>query len=359
MASLQTRSMEGDISRIKAITRKEVAQARDQVNSAFKDYSALYDEKKGGSVEARKGNYTTMVNHFYDLATDFYEFGWGHSFHFATRHQWESFESSIARHEMWLAHKLDLKPGMRVLDVGCGVGGPMRTIARFSGAHIVGLNNNEYQIERGKRLNDLAGLNHQCSFLKADFMKVPQDDETYDSIYQVEATCHAPDKVGIYTEIKRLLKPGQLFAGYEWVVTEKYDSANPQHLKLKNGIEVGNGLPDLETPDVIVDALKKAGFEVLEAYDLAPKSDIPWYSALSPNFSVTGFLHTALGRYVTGRLVRVLEFARLAPEGTTAVHDMLENAASDLVAAGRLEIFSPMFFVLVRKPLDPIIEIKV
>lgn len=98
MASLQTRSMEGDISRIKAITRKEKAKERNQVDSAFSEYSDLYDENKGGSVEARKNNYTKMVNHFYDLATDFYEFGWGHSFHFATRHKWESFESSIARH---------------------------------------------------------------------------------------------------------------------------------------------------------------------------------------------------------------------------------------------------------------------
>jgi cyclopropane fatty-acyl-phospholipid synthase-like methyltransferase len=32
---------------------------------------------------------------------------------------------------MWLAHKLGLREGMRVLDVGCGVGGPMRTIARY------------------------------------------------------------------------------------------------------------------------------------------------------------------------------------------------------------------------------------
>lgn len=351
MASLQNRSMEGDLSRIKAITRKEKAQQRNEVDSAFSDYSGLYDEKKGGSVEARKNNYTTMVNHFYDLVTDFYEFGWGHSFHFAARHMWESFESSIARHEMWLAHKLELKPGMRVLDVGCGVGGPMRTIARFTESHIVGLNNNEYQIERGKRLNEQAGLSHLCSFMKADFMKVPEDDETYDAIYEVEATCHAPDKVGIYTEIKRLLKPGAMFAGYEWIVTNKYDPSNPKHVALKKGIEVGNGLPDLETSEVIVNALKAAGFEVLEAYDLAPKSDIPWYTALAPNVSVTGFLHTALGRWATGRLVRILEYVKLAPTGTTNVHDMLEKAASDLVAAGREGVFSPMFFVLCRKPL--------
>lgn len=352
MDALQSRSMEGDLSRITAVMRKEKAKTRNEVDSAFSEYSDMYDETKGGSVAARKNNYTTMVNHFYDLATDFYEFGWGHSFHFATRHKWESFESSIARHEMWLSHKLGLKEGMRVLDVGCGVGGPMRTIARFSGAHIVGLNNNEYQIERGRRLNEQSDLSSQCSFIKADFMKVPSEDNTYDAIYEVEATCHAPDKVGIYAEILRLLKPGQLFAGYEWVVTEKYDPNNAEHVKLKKGIEVGNGLPDLETPDVIVAALKKAGFEVLESYDLAPKSDIPWWSALAPNFTVTGFLHTAVGRWVTGRMVRILEYTKLAPVGTTRVHNMLEQAATDLVAAGRAEVFSPMFFVLARKPLS-------
>jgi len=349
--SAQTRAMEGDLTRIKAIVRGE-SDKRGDTASALDDYNALYDESKGGSIEARKGNYTTMVNHFYDLATDFYEFGWGHSFHFATRHKWESFEASIARHEMWLAHKLELTEGMRALDVGCGVGGPMRTIARFTGAHIVGLNNNDYQIERAKRLNQQAGLSPLCSFLKADFMKVPQEDNLYDAIYQVEATCHAPDKVGVYKEIKRLLKPGQLFGGYEWIITEKFDYNDPDHVRIKRGIEVGNGLPDLEKPSVIVDALKKAGFEVLEAYDLAPTSDLPWYLALSPSISVYGFLHTGLGRWLTGRLVRALEFCRVAPKGSVSVHDMLEQAAIDLVQGGQKQIFSPMFFVLARKPLS-------
>lgn len=38
--------------------------------------------------------------------------------------------------------QMNLKPGMRVLDVGCGVGGPAREIARFVDVEIVGANNN-------------------------------------------------------------------------------------------------------------------------------------------------------------------------------------------------------------------------
>jgi sterol 24-C-methyltransferase len=345
--------MEGDLSRIKAIVRGEPDKdKRGNTNQTMDEYSAMFDESKGGSIEARKGNYTKMVNNFYDLVTDFYEFGWGHSFHFAPRNKWESFEASIARHEMWLAHKMQIKAGDRVLDVGCGVGGPMRTIARFTGAHIVGLNNNEYQIERAKQLNQQAGLSHQCSFLKADFMKVPQEDGIYDGIYQVEATCHAPDKVGIYKEIKRLLKPGQYFGGYEWIITDKYDSSNPEHVKVKQGIEVGNGLPDLEKPSVILAAMKEAGFEVIESHDLATTSDLPWYLALSPSISIYGFLHTGLGRWLTGRMVRALEYIKLAPVGSVKAHNMLEAAAIDLVAGGQHQIFSPMFFVLARKPLE-------
>ncbi len=48
---------------------------------------------------------------------------------------------------------LGLKPGMRALDCGCGVGGPMRTIASASGAKVTGLTINDYQVGRAKYHN--------------------------------------------------------------------------------------------------------------------------------------------------------------------------------------------------------------
>jgi len=50
---------------------------------------------------------------------------------------------------------------MRVLDVGCGVGGPAREIARFADVNIVGLNNNEYQVGRANKYTQKAGLGGQ------------------------------------------------------------------------------------------------------------------------------------------------------------------------------------------------------
>lgn len=59
---------------------------------------------------------------------------------------------------------------MKVLDVGCGVGGPAREIASFTGAHITGLNNNNYQIERAFIYAKKAGLSDKLNFVKGDFM---------------------------------------------------------------------------------------------------------------------------------------------------------------------------------------------
>jgi hypothetical protein len=47
----------------------------------------------------------------------------------------------------------------------------------------------------------------------------------------------------VYSEIFRVLKPGAIFASYEWVSTKLYDPENPRHIKVMNGIVFGNGLP--------------------------------------------------------------------------------------------------------------------
>lgn len=80
----------------------------------------------------------------------------------------------LARQEHYLAAQINIKPGMRVLDVGCGVGEPAREIARFTDATIVGVNNNDFQIDRANKKTAKAGLSDRVSFQKADFMKLSE-----------------------------------------------------------------------------------------------------------------------------------------------------------------------------------------
>ena len=111
---------------------------------------------------------------YYDGATELYEYGWSQSFHFSRFYKGEAFLASLARHEHYLASQMVLRPGMRVLDVGCGVGGPAREIARFTDAQIIGLNNNDFQIGRARKYVKQAGLEKHVTFVKGDFMKLSE-----------------------------------------------------------------------------------------------------------------------------------------------------------------------------------------
>jgi sterol 24-C-methyltransferase len=314
-------------------------------------YLSLHEPAAGGA-RARRDNYARMVTDFYDLVTDFYEYGWGQSFHFAPRHRGETLAASLARHEFFLALRLGLGPGMRVLDVGCGVGGPMRAIARFSGATIVGINSSAYQVRRGVAQTRTAGLDHLCSFRHGDFMAIPPGDGPYDAVYAIEATCHAPDKARLFAALARVMKPGALFGGYEWCLTPRYDPARAEHRAIKQGIETGDALPDLVPFEAVLDALARAGLEVVESRDLAPDSDpeTPWYEPLAGRLSLRGFRHTRAGRAATNAAVRALESVRLAPRGSAAVSTFLNRAADALVQGGETGIFTPMFYFLARKP---------
>lgn len=110
---------------------------------------------------------------YYDGATQMYEFGWARSFHFSRFYKGEAFLASLARHEHYLASMMNIRAGMRVLDVGCGVGGPAREIAQFTDAQIIGLNNNQYQINRAMKYTADAGLDN-VTFVKGDFMHLAE-----------------------------------------------------------------------------------------------------------------------------------------------------------------------------------------
>lgn len=243
-----------------------------------------------------KEEYASMVTAFYDLITDFYEYGWGQSFHFAPMKVGESFEESIASHQYFLGEAIGLRPDMKVLDVGCGVGGPQRALARKFGASIVGLNISEYQIGKCSAYNSKAGLDHLCSVLHGDFLNIPAEDGSFDAAYHIEAMPHAPDKAAAYAEIFRVLRPGAVF---DWCMTPLYDGANPEHRKLKEGIEYGNALPEIASFTEIADSLRAAGFELVEARDRAPDADpkTPWYRPLEgSSLKLRSLPRTALGR---------------------------------------------------------------
>mmetsp|Transcript_37641 Transcript_37641/g.79144 ORF Transcript_37641/g.79144 Transcript_37641/m.79144 type:complete len:414 (+) Transcript_37641:723-1964(+) len=326
-----------------------------KVDADIAKYNAMHDDSKN-DVDARNKNYADLVNSYYNLATDFYEWGWGQSFHFANKLPGESFSSSIVRHEYYLAARLGVKPTDHVLDCGCGIGGPLRNIGRFTQARITGVTLNQYQVDRGNALCKQAELD-KCQLVQADFHKLPFADGTFDHVYSIEACCHSPDRRDVYREVMRVLKPGGCFVSYEWCLTDKYNKSDKAHVLAKKKIEEGDGLPDLVFTQECDKALKDVGFEILECRDAALDANPggeDWFTILTPSYlSFFRVQFTPIGTFLLNIVLTLMEWFWLAPKGSGKVREMLRQAQLGLVAGGKGGYFTPMYFVFARKPSKP------
>ncbi|KAG8368051.1 hypothetical protein BUALT_Bualt15G0005200 [Buddleja alternifolia] len=266
------------------------------------------------------------------------KWAWGKSFHLSPSIPGKSDRDATRLHEEMAVDLLNVKPGDKILDAGCGIGGPMREIAAHSCANVVGITINEYQVKRAKMHNKKAGLDKQCDVVCGNFLEMSFDDNTFDGAYSIEVTCHAPKLEKVYGEIYRVLKPGSLYVSYEWVTTELYRGDEDEHVEVIQGIKREDALPGLRSYKDIAEVAKRVGFEVVNEEDLASN---PWWNRLK------------MGRIAYWRnriVVTVLEWLGIAPKGTVDVHEMLFVTADYLTRGGETGIFTPMRMILCRKP---------
>ncbi len=314
--------------------------------------------RRAAAEDARATGYdhTETVKEYYDLCSEFMVFGWGESLHFAPLSPGESLADSKIRHQRLMIAKLELREGMTVVDVGCGIGGPMRRVVREAGVRVVGVNTNEIQLEKARSLNAEAGLDHMVDYLACSFMDMRAiADRTFDRGYAIESTCHAPDKAGAFAEIYRVLKPGALFWGQEMCMTDRFDPDDSRHLALKRDLMHGIALNDIATFDKVNRALETAGFQVIEARDRAVGESgptTPWYQPMETRHGTLGnaLRRTPLGRKSLIGISRLAEALRVFPKGSADVIGLLDRTANAYVAGGRAGIFTPLYCFLARKP---------
>lgn len=114
---------------------------------------------------------------------------------------------------------LDLN-GARVLDIGCGTGGPAQVLAREKGAEVIGVDVEPQIIERARHLAAQAGLADAVTFQLVEPGPLPFPDGSFDAVFSKDALLHIPDKGALYREILRVLKPGGVFAASDWLAGE-------------------------------------------------------------------------------------------------------------------------------------------
>ena len=117
-----------------------------------------------------------------------------------------------------------LPPGSRVLDVGCGIGGSARMLARHYGFEVLGISISPAQIARAKALTP-PDLQAHCQFEVMDALDLNLPQTSVDAVWSVEACPHMPDKQRYADELLRVLKPGGLLAVADWNRRDPFDGA--------------------------------------------------------------------------------------------------------------------------------------
>ncbi|AEO53833.1 hypothetical protein MYCTH_42269 [Thermothelomyces thermophilus ATCC 42464] len=260
---------------------------------------------------ARQKKYCQVASDYYDLVTPLYEQGWGQHFHYTPLTPGLSIRESMTAYEKTFSGLARLKKDMRVLDLGCGIGGPARTIASTIGCRIMGITNNAWHVERGTALTKEAGLEHLITFIEGDFLKLPFADESFDAAYSIESLCHAPDPAEVYREVKRVLKPGAPFTFHEFAMTEH--SPAPWYYGPAGDIGWAWKIPGW--PDF---------WKVFQMWD-----------------PFRGCAHA---------VYRVMILVGMAPPEVSTLMDTMWYCTRSVVQGGRMGIFTPMYVFVCRKP---------
>ena len=113
-----------------------------------------------------------------------------------------------------IAAQMQLRRGMRLLDVGSGIGGPARYFASIHGCEVTGIDLTAEYVRTARALTALVGMT-SVKFERGNATQLPFADETFEGAYIFHVGMNVEDKSKLFREIKRVLRPGSIFAIYD------------------------------------------------------------------------------------------------------------------------------------------------
>lgn len=162
-----------------------------------------------------------------------------------------------------LARRAGLAPGMAVLDVCAGLGGPARFLAHRFGVRVTGVDLTHSRCAAGARLTALVGLQSRVRLVRADAQALPFPARVFDAAYSQEGLLHVPDKAAVLRECARVLRPGARLAFSDWITHPRL--AENERRRLREWMAA----VALQSIAGYRERLARAGFADIEAEDLS------------------------------------------------------------------------------------------
>lgn len=114
-----------------------------------------------------------------------------------------------------LAERMGLEPGMAVLDIGCGIGGPARFIARQYGCAVVGVDLTPEYVAVAETLTRMVGLADRVTFRVGSATDPLFEAARFDAATLLHVGMNVPDKERLCAAAARVLRPGSVFVVYD------------------------------------------------------------------------------------------------------------------------------------------------
>lgn len=156
---------------------------------------------------------------------------------------------------------LALSSDSRVVDFGCGLGGPARFVAAATGAHVTGIDLTAEFVETGRALTEWTGLSDRVQLIEGSVLDLPLEAASMDAAYMIHVGMNIADKVGIAQEAKRVLKPGGVFAIYDVM------QVGEGHMDYPAPWASSSDQSALAPPETYEAALTSVGFELIDRID--------------------------------------------------------------------------------------------
>lgn len=180
-----------------------------------------------------------------------------------------------------LAGRLEVGPGAHVLDVGSGLGGPARTVAEAHGCRVTGIDLTAEFCAAATELTRWVGLSGLVDFTHGDAMTLPFAPGAFDAAMTLHVGMNIPAKTDLYAGVRRVMKPGGVFAVYDVLQGEGGDVIYPTPWARDLSIS------HVATPAEMRRSLTDAGFTITQEIDSTEASD-DWFQDVARRLAASG-----------------------------------------------------------------------
>ncbi|PHS21944.1 MAG: SAM-dependent methyltransferase [Robiginitomaculum sp.] len=148
-----------------------------------------------------------------------------------------------------------------ILDIGCGIGGAARTLVRETGCTVTGIDLTPEYIDLAKELTTRCQMDQRLFFKIANACEMSFEDETFDGAITLHVAMNIEDRVALYDEAARVLKPGAILAIYDVMRT------NDEALEYPAPWATSAATSFLKSPKEMRSLLDNARFDLIHEED--------------------------------------------------------------------------------------------